>query len=114
MGGMCLMHVVGGVALRDLDPGRAFIGSNALMRPRGTMSRRVLTKRESAARLRSVRLPPDSCRMVRTSAGPGRANKRLAVERRRASGRSRAWAPWPGYKLLEGRAGPNDFVKSLR
>src|SRR5258707_7578399 len=55
-----------------LVPGRAFIGANALMRPRGTMSRRVLTKRESAARLRSVRLPPDSCRMVRTSAGPGR------------------------------------------
>jgi len=25
---MCLMHVVGGVALRDLDPGRAFIGTN--------------------------------------------------------------------------------------
>ena len=36
-----------------------------------------LTKRESASRLRSVRFPPDSCRMARTSAGPSRANSGL-------------------------------------
>jgi hypothetical protein len=30
LGGMCLMRVVGGVGLRDLDPGRAIIGSKAL------------------------------------------------------------------------------------
>jgi hypothetical protein len=59
----------------------------------GTMSRRVLTKRESAARLRSVCLPPDSCWMARTSAGLSRANKRhLRARYLGLGGRSKAQA----------------------